>query len=371
MAAGCTEYNGRTAPDSGNLWSGRRELYPEHSIYNRLCDIEWNTPVGLVKACGGDALMRVAAFEEVQGFNEALIAGEEPELCLRFRNQQWNILRIDCEMTRHDANILTFSAWWKRNIRGGYGALDVVERLKDQVPKSDIPFAGMTSSAITWTRNVSIAALLLMLIGSLLAGIVGAIIGLLASGGIVLLQALRIARGIRPRAASTADALCYGVFTMLAKWAQAWGQHRYRRDRKSNRAAKLIEYKTNPTTVSAWQQDKARYPEHAFLREQSLWAIAVYRYGRTNDARPTGIIRTINDKLYWLLFRITETLTGIGLTKLTTVGPGLRIYHFGNIFIHSDVVIGANCTLRQGCTIGNREEGGPVPVLEDDVELGA
>ena len=29
----------------------------------------------------------------------------------------------------------------------------------------------------------------------------------------------------------------------------------------------------------------------------------------------------------------------------------------------------AHCTLRQGVTIGNRHENGPVPVLEDDVEL--
>jgi len=33
--------------------------------------------------------------------------------------------------------------------------------------------------------------------------------------------------------------------------------------------------------------------------------------------------------------------------------------------------MGRACTLRQGVTIGNKTEGGPVPVLEDDVELGA
>jgi serine O-acetyltransferase len=53
------------------------------------------------------------------------------------------------------------------------------------------------------------------------------------------------------------------------------------------------------------------------------------------------------------------------------IGPGLRIYHFGNIFIHSATIIGRNCTLRQGVTIGNRLPDGPAPVLGDDVELGA
>lgn len=121
----------------------------------------------------------------------------------------------------------------------------------------------------------------------------------------------------------------------------------------------------------AWLADRARYPERAFKREQSLWAIRVYRFGRGNDQRPDGLIKKLNDRWYWFLFRIVETLTGCSFTKATDIGPGLRIHHFGNIFIHSGVKIGANCTLRQGCTIGNRVEGGPVPVLEDDVELGA
>ena len=32
----------------------RRERFPEQSIYNRLCDMEWDTPIGEAKACGGD-----------------------------------------------------------------------------------------------------------------------------------------------------------------------------------------------------------------------------------------------------------------------------------------------------------------------------
>ena len=123
--------------------------------------------------------------------------------------------------------------------------------------------------------------------------------------------------------------------------------------------------------MTPWQTDRARYPEKAFFREQSLWAIAVYRFGRWNDTRPAGFTRWFNDRLYWFNFRIVETLTGVSFTKAAEIGPGLRIYHFGNIFIHSEVKIGANCTLRQGVTIGNRVEGGPVPVVEDDVEFGA
>ena len=63
----------------------RRERYPTQSIYNHLCNIEWDTPVGETSACGGDALMRVEAFEQVGGYRGDLIAGEEPELCVRLR----------------------------------------------------------------------------------------------------------------------------------------------------------------------------------------------------------------------------------------------------------------------------------------------
>jgi serine O-acetyltransferase len=120
-----------------------------------------------------------------------------------------------------------------------------------------------------------------------------------------------------------------------------------------------------------WQADLKRYPPRPLLKEQSAWALWVYRFGRRNDRRSSGLLRAAGGRLYWLLYRITETLTGISIPKSAEVGPGLRIYHFGNIFVHKDVKIGARCVLRQGVTIGNRRDGGPVPVLEDDVELGA
>jgi len=98
----------------------RRERNPEASIYNRFVDIEWDTPIGPAKACGGDALMRAKAFAEVAGFDPALIAGEEPELCVRLRQAGWRIERIDAEMALHDAAMTRFSQWWRRSRRGGH-----------------------------------------------------------------------------------------------------------------------------------------------------------------------------------------------------------------------------------------------------------
>jgi serine O-acetyltransferase len=117
--------------------------------------------------------------------------------------------------------------------------------------------------------------------------------------------------------------------------------------------------------------DLSRYPPRPFLKEQSIWAICIYRYGRRVLNRKRGILRTTQLKFYWLLSRIVETLTGITLPLEARIGPGLRIFHFGNIVIHSQAVIGRNCTLRHGVTIGNRVPDGPAPVIEDNVDFGA
>jgi serine O-acetyltransferase len=122
----------------------------------------------------------------------------------------------------------------------------------------------------------------------------------------------------------------------------------------------------------AWQADLARVgAPRALLKEQSLWAIWVYRFGRRVDARRAGLRKNLLLRVYWFLFRVVETLTGISLPKSCVIGKGLRIWHFGCVFINPAAVIGENCTLRQGVTIGNRHEGGGSPVLGDSVELGA
>ena len=90
------------------------------TIYNMLCDIEWDTPVGEAKACGGLAMMRVHAFDSVRGFRVDLIAGEEPELCVRLRGAGWRIWRLGEEMALHDTAMTRFGQWWKRSKRAGY-----------------------------------------------------------------------------------------------------------------------------------------------------------------------------------------------------------------------------------------------------------
>jgi glycosyltransferase involved in cell wall biosynthesis len=103
----------------------RRERFPQASVFNLLCDLEWNTAVGEALACGGDAMMRVKAIQQAAGYNPTLIAGEEPELCLRMRQDGWRILRVDRDMTWHDAQMMKFAQWWQRAVRGGHAYAEV------------------------------------------------------------------------------------------------------------------------------------------------------------------------------------------------------------------------------------------------------
>ncbi|MEM0944217.1 MAG: glycosyltransferase [Pseudomonadota bacterium] len=115
-AADFLEAHPKAAVAAGRL----RERFPEASVYNRLCDREWDTPLGEVAACGGIAMMRADAFAAAGGFDEGLIAGEEPELCLRLRRAGWQIWRLSDEMAWHDAAMTRFGQWWRRATRAGH-----------------------------------------------------------------------------------------------------------------------------------------------------------------------------------------------------------------------------------------------------------
>ncbi len=123
---------------------------------------------------------------------------------------------------------------------------------------------------------------------------------------------------------------------------------------------------------SNWDADLQRYPKRPFFKEQSIYALWLYRFGRRIDAKKRSVFtRKFLTYIYWFLYRIVETLIGISIPKSAVIGGGLRIWHFGNIFIHPNVVMGENCTIRQGLTIGNRVENGQVPVIGSNVEFGA
>lgn len=118
------------------VWGHRRELYPEKSIYNRVCDLDWIYPAGATEFFGGDALVRRKALEDAGGYNETLKAGEEPELGGRISRLGLKILHIDLPMTKHDLNMTTWKQYWRRAVRSGYAYAEVLHRFPDNAPKS-------------------------------------------------------------------------------------------------------------------------------------------------------------------------------------------------------------------------------------------
>ena len=226
----------------------RRERFPDASIYNGLADLEWDTPTGLAQSCGGDAMVRLDAFRDVGGFDPTIVAGEEPELCQRLRQQKWKILRIDAEMTWHDAAILRFSQWWNRQIRSGYGATDVCMRFGQS---RDNPFGRQVRSAQFWT----IGFVALVIFGTFAGFIAGsaltgrrhdfsfAVLGAVAAIAIWPLQIVRLTIANYRRAHSLKIASGFAVLTMIAKWSFLVGRRRYFRDRRTGRLTRQIEYK--------------------------------------------------------------------------------------------------------------------------------
>ena len=220
-----------TQPKLAVVCGRRRERYPTNSVYNQLCDIEWDTPVGVAKSCGGDAMMRIDALQEAGGYNDTLIAGEEPELCVRLRAAGWEIRRIDEEMTLHDAAMNRFSQWWNRTVRAGYAYAQGCA-MHGKPPEQH--FARETRSGMFWGCVVPVLAVLL-------AWPTRGLSLLLLAGYFVLL--LKIYRAMRPRIGDAKNAFTYSFFVVLAKLPEVVGQLKYRWSAISGQQRKLIEYK--------------------------------------------------------------------------------------------------------------------------------
>lgn len=208
------------------------ERHPEASIYNQLCQFDWDgdRSFGEVRACGGIALMRIEALQQVKGFNPALIAGEEPELCVRLRDKGWKIWRQDIPMCLHDAGMSRFGQWWTRVERSGHAYAQGYE-MHGGAPH----FHGRDQVRRAWIWGGAIPVLALA--STLLWGWAG-LLWLLVYPA----QALRIS--MRPNAAYPYRIRALNaVFLMIARLGEFKGVLRYHARRLLGRQPRLIEYK--------------------------------------------------------------------------------------------------------------------------------
>ena len=172
--------------------------------------------------------MRARAFAEVGGFDPGLIAGEEPELCVRLRGRGGRIFRIDHEMTLHDAAMTRFGQWWKRSRRAGHAYAEGAA-LHGRPPERH--GIGETRRALLWGGALPLAILALALFGSPWALLLA-----LVYPAQVLRLALRIGAGQR-------QAWERAVFLTLGKFPEALGALEFHLRRVLGRRRTLIEYK--------------------------------------------------------------------------------------------------------------------------------
>lgn len=210
----------------------RRERFPNASVYNTLTDMEWDSPIGPALSCGGDALFRARALEEAGGYNPNIIAGEEPELCFRLRASGWTIRRLDAEMTLHDANMDSFTQWWKRAVRAGHAAAEgawmhgrsperfsVKRTLRPVLWACLLPLLALAGAY--WTYGLSAAAVL----------------------AIYALQWLRLFARQRNTGKSRQIARLSATFTLLSQFALFLGILTFAKNKLLRKRTRLIEYK--------------------------------------------------------------------------------------------------------------------------------
>jgi glycosyltransferase involved in cell wall biosynthesis len=217
------------------VWGHRREIHPEVSIYNRVLDLDWIYPPGLSEFCGGDVLMRRKALLETGGFDEGLIAGEEPELCRRLRARGFGILHIDQPMTGHDLQITRWGQYWKRATRAGHAYAEVSQRFRD----TEDPFWANDRRRNIFRGSFWILSFAIAISASVKFGLLPVVLWL----SLLLLLSVRSAWKVRWKRANPWVLLLYGLHSHLQQVPILIGQLQYEFSRRRGKTLKLIEYK--------------------------------------------------------------------------------------------------------------------------------
>ena len=240
----------RAEPDLALVFGRRRERYPARSVYNALCDDEWNVPVGEAMVAGGDILCRVAGLRAIGGYREDMIAGEDPDMALRLRGAGWRLRRIDAEMTLHDAAILRFGQWWRRAERAGHAFAELAERH----PAARQPnWQRQCLSIVLWALVMPVV----VIAAGAMVPWLGTIALVIAAMPIVAwpYKMLRIATSKRRQGLPLRTAAASGVLLMIGKFPELRGLLRFHLNRLRGRRSHLIEYKGPVTARPAADRD--------------------------------------------------------------------------------------------------------------------
>jgi hypothetical protein len=224
----CAHDHLRSHARSAAVAGWRQERHPERSVYNQLCEIEWHVPPGPAKSFGGDVLLRSSALLETGGYRDDLIAGEEPELCVRLRQRGWQIEVLPLPMTLHDAAMTRFHPWWRRTMRSGYAYAEGA-RLHGDPPERH--FVRQRNSALAWSIGLPLAS-----------AAAAPFIGVHALG-LWLLYPLQFMRLAAKHDGPPRLKLARASSLLIGKFAETQGILHYWRLQALGRRGRLIEYK--------------------------------------------------------------------------------------------------------------------------------
>jgi cellulose synthase/poly-beta-1,6-N-acetylglucosamine synthase-like glycosyltransferase len=223
-------------PTIAVVWGHRRETLATRSVYNRVLDLDWIYPAGYVPFCGGDALFLRSTLELTGGFDDTLIAGEEPELCRRITGRGLRILHVDRPMTGHDLGITRFAQYWRRATRAGHAFAEVSARFSH----SEAPF--WLSESRRNSRN-AIILIALPLLGAVCSRVARSPWPFLFSVALLLALAVRTSWKARWKSQDRIALALYGVHSHLQQIPIFIGQLRFWMNRRRGNRAELVEYK--------------------------------------------------------------------------------------------------------------------------------
>ncbi len=220
-------------PEIAVVCGRRREEFPDKTLYNFLSELEWITPIGEVQECGPEAMMRISSFLDVGGFNPDLIAGEEPELCYRLRQQGGKIIRLEADTSVHDVQMEYLSQWLKRCRRGGYA---FAEEAWLHGFKTEHYRVKQCLSIWFWTLVLPSVAILM----GWKIGIVSLVI-LLATYLLLLIKIYFSSR--QKRRLNHKQAIIYSIFCLIGKFPELLGQIEFILRKLLIKPRSIIEYK--------------------------------------------------------------------------------------------------------------------------------
>jgi serine O-acetyltransferase len=109
------------------------------------------------------------------------------------------------------------------------------------------------------------------------------------------------------------------------------------------------------------------------LGSLGFWALQVYRLGHLRYRFQSRLVRYPLGTLHLVLAKLAEMFCGVTIGVSAHIGRRLIIEHSGAIVVHGNAVIGDDCIIRQGVTIGNQRMDRPfdAPRIGHRVNIGA